>query len=171
MKRIACVVIAILTTSGVAAAEGEKVTLSWSPIHLVLPVVEVEVEYNLAPNLGAGLILGAGRVTSTDGTVTATAYEVGGQFNYYFMRPFSGLHGGVEAVYLTVGDVEQDSSVTANGLTVGPYVGYKVQTAIGFAFIAQLGVQYLAVKAESSTAMASQKELAPLLNLNIGWSF
>ena len=171
MKRAACVLIAIMASSGVAAAEGETVTISWSPIHLVLPVIEVAGEYNVAPNMGVALILGGGRVTSSDGSITATAYEVGGQFNYYFMQPFSGLHVGLEGLYLTVGDVEQDSTVTANGLSVGPYVGYKLQTDIGFAFIAQLGASYLAVAAESSTAMASEEKFSVLLNLNVGWSF
>jgi len=46
-------VLAILACSGVAAAEGEQVTVSWSPIHLVLPVIEVAGEYNAIRRLQA----------------------------------------------------------------------------------------------------------------------
>jgi len=132
-------------------------------------VIEVAGEYNVMPHAGATLILGAGRVSSNG--ITATAYEVGGQLNYYFLEQFDGLHAGVEVLYLTLGDVEQDNTVTAEGLSIGPYVGYKLQTNLGFAFIAQLGASYLAVRGESSTQMASEERFAVLLNLNIGWSF
>jgi len=184
MKRAMCVVIAIMASGKLAAAQGDagapqpapaetgpSFTLSWSPAHLVLPLIELEGEYNVAPHMGAGLILGGGRISSNG--ITATAYEAGAQFNYYFMHGFDGLHVGVEGLYLTLGDVMQDSSVTAAGLSIGPYAGYKLQTSFGFAFIAQLGVGYLAAKAESSSssAMASNRSVYPLLNLNVGWSF
>ena len=75
---------------------------------------------------------------------------------------------GQEEVYVVMAGT---ATLTAAGFSVGGYVGYKVQTNIGFAFIAQGGIQYLAVAAESSTAMASDSKIAPLLNLNVGWSF
>jgi hypothetical protein len=183
MKRAASVTIAMVCSGGLAAAQGEqppgviavdseqKISITWSPIHLVLPVVELEGEYNVAPNMGVGVIFGAGRVSDEANTITATAYEVGGQFNYYFLRPFSGLHGGAEVLYLSAGDIEQDMSVTATGLSVAGYVGYKVMTSFGLTFVAQGGVAYYAVKAESSTAMANDKKVYPLINLNLGWSF
>ena len=189
MKRAMCAVIVIMASGKLASAQGDTAgpqpaapespksfTLSWSPLHLALPLIELEGEYNVAPHMGAGVILGGGRVTSTSSTgpsITATAYEVGAQFNYYIMHAFDGLHVGLEGMYLTLGDVMQDSSVTAEGLAIGPYVGYKLQTSIGFAFIAQLGAQYAVAQAESSSsgAMASAKKLYPLLNLNVGWSF
>ncbi|HUS29388.1 MAG TPA: hypothetical protein VMZ53_12805 [Kofleriaceae bacterium] len=170
---LAVLVVALL--GGTARAEKtQKVTALWSPIHLVLPVVEVEGEFNAAPHIGAGLILGAGRVSSEDDTVTATVFEVGAQFNYYFLRPFHGLHAGAEANYVHAGDVAQDSSLTATGLELGPYVGYKVLTDIGFTFVAQVGVAFLTLQAENSsgTVMPTKpKDVFPLINLNIGWSF
>jgi hypothetical protein len=182
MKRATSVAFAILLSGGVAAAQGDQVpaqskpddeqaTVTWSPVHLALPVVELEGEYRVAPHIGVGVIAGIGRVSDSSDMVTATAYEIGGQFNYYFMKPFSGLHGGVEALYLTVGDVAQDSSVTADGLSVGGFVGYKLLTSFGFTFVAQGGIAYLAVNAESSSAMVNEKKVYPLINLNIGWSF
>jgi hypothetical protein len=184
MKRAASVAIAMMCSGGLAAAQGDqappapvpvesaqKVSITWSPIHLVLPVVELEGEYNVAPNLGVGLIFGAGRVSDKTNTITATAYEVGGQLNYYFLRPFEGLHGGAEVLYLNAGDVEQDMSITATGLSVAGYAGYKLMTSFGFTFVAQAGVAYYAIQASSSTAMASDKKVYPLINLNLGWSF
>jgi hypothetical protein len=182
MKRATSVAFAILCSGGVAAAQGdqvaaqaepddEQVTVSWSPVHLALPVVELEGEYRVVPHIGVGVIAGVGRVSDSSNMITATAYEIGGQFNYYFMKPFSGLHGGVEALYLTVGDVAQDSSVTADGLSLGGFVGYKLLTSFGFTFVAQGGAAYLAVNAKSSSTMATDKRLYPLINLNIGWSF
>ena len=175
MRWILPVVIVNLATATAtrAAAEGQQVSVTWSPIHLVFPIVELEGEFRVAPKIGVGVIGGAGRVSSEDGSVTATAYEVGGQFNYYVMAPFSGLHGGLEVVYLHLGDVAQDLTTTAAGLAIGPYAGYKVLTKIGFTFVAQLGVQYAAYKAESSASSqsVSDKKVFPLLNLNVGWSF
>ena len=180
MKHTAGVVVAIMCSAGVAVAEGEQAaasgknefaTVSWSPAHLMLPMVELEAEVNVVPHVGIGVIAGFGRVSDEMKTVTATAYELGGQASYYFMRPFSGLHGGVEAMYMTVGDIAQDSTLSGEGLSLGGYVGYKLLTSIGFTFVAQGGVAYLAVKAESSTATAMEKRVYPLINLNIGWSF
>jgi hypothetical protein len=149
----------------------QKVTISWSPVHLVLPVVELEGEFSPAPHMGVGVIVGAGRVSNADKTVTATAIEGGAQFNYYFMRNFSGLHGGVEVIYLHASDVPQDATVTAAGISAGPYAGYKLLTDFGFTFIAQLGVQMLYVSASNTVDMKSETKFGPLLNLNLGWSF
>lgn len=153
------------------APRGPIFTASWSPIHLALPVVEVEAELSPAPHIGAGVILGAGRISNEDKTITATALEAGVQFNYYIMRNFSGVHGGIEVAYLHASDVPQDSTVTAAGITAGPYAGYKVLTSIGFTFIAQLGVQVAYISASNTVDMKSETKFGPLLNLNIGWSF
>jgi hypothetical protein len=170
MKRASIVSIVIVATSGTAAAE-PTASVTWSPVHLVLPVVEVEGEYNVAPHMGVGVIGGAGRVSNEDESITATAYEIGGQYNYYFMRPFSGLHAGAELLYLHVGDVAQDMTLTGAGLSAGPYAGYKLQTDIGFAFVAQLGVGFMLITAENASAMTSDRKVYPLVNLNVGWSF
>jgi hypothetical protein len=171
MKRAMFAAIVLIALGGVAAAEGERATVSWSPAHLVLPLVEMEAEFNVVPNMGLGLIAGVGSVSDASNTISATAYELGAQANYYFMKPFSGLHAGVEGLYLTMGDVVQDSSVSGEGLSIGPYIGYKLVTSIGFTFVAQGGVAYLAMKAQSSSSMTTDKTIYPLLNLNIGWSF
>ena len=150
-------------------------SLTISPVHLILPMAELTAEFRPAANVGVAIIGGIGRVTGTTGlqTITATATEIGAQFNYYFLRDFTGLHAGVEAIYLHIGDIEQDSTVTAAGLAAGPYLGYKWTSGVGFTLMAQLGVEFVIARAKSSSTMmmAEQKNTIPLLNLNAGWSF
>jgi hypothetical protein len=76
-------------------------------------------------------------------------------------------------IYLSLGDVDVDNSVTADGFTAGPYVGYKGVFSFGLTLTAQLGVDFVVAHAKSSTTqqMASEKTVLPLLNLNAGWSF
>ena len=164
----------LLALMSVAHAEPEPeraVSVTFSPVHLVLPMAEVEIEGRVAPHLGVAAIGGIGRITSNN--ITATAYEAGVQGNYYFLRDFAGLHAGVEVMYLSLGDVDVDSSVTADGFTAGPYVGYKGVFSFGLTLTAQLGVDFVVAHAKSSTTqqMASEKTVLPLLNLNAGWSF
>ena len=85
---------------------------------------------------------------------------------------------GVEALYVhaSADDVDSSSvSATAQGLAIGPYVGYKFIADVGFTFNAQLGVQYVTARGEAASdtesASASDSNIVPLLNLNIGWSF
>ncbi len=161
----------VVVQSPPAASSGPSVSLTFSPLHLTLPLVEITAEYNVAPHAGIAVIGGLGKVTS--GSITASAYEAGGQFNYYLLRHFSGLHAGVEAMYMHLDHVNIDSSVTAGGLSIGPYLGYKLAASFGLTFIAQLGVDFLAARASStmSSQTASDRTVFPLLNLNLGWSF
>lgn len=159
----------------VAAPEpGKRVAITVSPIHLAMPIAELTVEFRPAAHIGVAVIGGYGRVSSAEGStpmITATAYEAGAQFNYYFLRDFAGLHAGAEVLYLHLGEVEQDLSVTAAGLVAGPYVGWKYMASVGFTFVAQLGVQAGLIRADSATASAEENRVFPLLNLNLGWAF
>jgi hypothetical protein len=69
-----------------------------------------------------------------------------------------------------------DVTGVGEGFAVGPLVGYKLVTSGGFTFLAQGGIEYVAVRAEASntsgsSASKSDSRLIPLLNLNLGWSF
>lgn len=105
-----------------------------------------------------------------------SAWEVGGHFNYYVVGSFEhGMQLGVEALYLKVAtsDSSYRSAASATGLAVGPYVGYKLITGIGFTFEANLGAEYVVAQAATAdgSATASDSRWIPLLNLNVGWSF
>lgn len=150
-----------------------SVAVTVSPVHLIFPIAEVTAELKLVPHMGIGVTLGAGRISNADKSVTGSAYEAGGQFNYYILDAFEGLHVGGEILFLKINDVDQDLTATADGLTMGPYIGFKVDTDIGFTFVGQAGAAFAAYRAEAnnSTNTASDKKVYPLLNLNVGWSF
>ncbi len=151
-------------------AAPRRASISLSPIHAIaLTMAELHLEVRPAPKVGIAVIGGLGRISS--GGVTATATEIGGQVTFYPMRDFAGLHVGAEVLYVHLGDVMQDSSVTADGLSVGGLVGWKYVHSSGFTFLAQGGVAVAEVQAKSTTSSAGQKGAIPLLNLNLGWSF
>ncbi|MBC7549425.1 MAG: hypothetical protein H7269_00725 [Cellulomonas sp.] len=164
--------IGMVLAVGTGSARAEpKISATFSPLHLILPVVEVNVEASVAPKVGVAGILGVGRVSEDNPPLTATVVEGGLQGMYYFFRPFSGLHAGVEAIYLHLGNVDVDSSVTAAGLAAGPFVGWKFLTHIGFTAVVQLGIEFSLVHADGNSGTAKRRDVNPLLNINFGWSF
>jgi hypothetical protein len=66
-----------------------------------------------------------------------------------------------------------DSSleVTATGPSVGAFAGYKFTARSGFTFDGQIGVQRMSARAGNGEREVKDSEVAPLLNLNVGWSF
>jgi hypothetical protein len=166
------------------AAPRHSVSLTFSPIHLLFPIVELSGEVALGEKVSVAGIVGFGSIPvetrNTMSTSTRTerfsAWEVGGHFNYYVVGSFEhGMQLGVEALYLKVAtsDSSYRSAASATGLAVGPYVGYKLITGIGFTFEANLGAEYVVAQAATAdgSATASDSRWIPLLNLNVGWSF
>ncbi len=157
------------------------VSLTFSPLHLLLPVVEVTGEIRLDKIMSVAAIAGFGSVSidnaQPDLPSHASVYEFGGHYRFYPIGSFEhGMQLGVEVLYLHVSAETASVSGFGTGLAVGPFAGYKIIASGGFTFDAQLGVEFLAVKAEAQdsggqSASATQKATIPLLNLNIGWSF
>lgn len=159
-----------------------NVSLTLSPIHLLLPIFELTAEARVVDHFGLAVLGGFGSVTAENNAGESekfSAYEVGGQALWYPMKPFHGLHLGAEALYLKIAsDDMNDGQVrgTGTGLAVGPLVGYKVLTSGGFTFVAQGGVEYVAIQAEANdkagnSAQEDESRWIPLLNLNLGFSF
>lgn len=159
-----------------------SVSVTLSPIHLLLPIFELTVEARVVDHFGLALLGGFGSVTAENNLGESekfSAYEVGGQALWYPMKPFHGLHVGAEVLYLKVeSDDMNDGRVsgTGTGLAVGPLIGYKVLTSGGFTFVAQGGVEYVAIQAEANdqagnSAQEDESRWIPLLNLNLGFSF
>jgi hypothetical protein len=180
---VAAALLAVAAAPGAAEASEDVqhgFSLTISPIHLVLPVVELTGELRVADKLGLGLVAGLGRIQSTtvsgSGLADAayTAVELGAQVRYYLFGSFEhGLQLGAEALYVYL---DRDSTISAaatgEGLAVGPFLGYKIASNLGFTFEAQAGAQAMVAKAKSgSTLTSSSKGVIPLLNLNVGWSF
>ncbi len=171
--------------------DDRRVSITFSPIHLLFPVFELTVEARIAHKLGVAIVAGGGTISSDDveyddgsgvrtEEITATVWEAGAQVRYYVFGGFDhGMQLGAEALYVhvSVDDVGSTNvSGTGEGLGIGPFVGYKIATRAGFTFDGQLGLQYYAVQAEASddtgeSASDEESAVAPMLNLNVGWSF
>jgi hypothetical protein len=162
---------------------GKKISVTWAPILLVAPVVELTAEYRVANKLGVSITVGAGKRTIEDemfGDATGTEIEGGAQVRYYLIGDFDhGMELGVQALeeYVKFDEPLPPNviAVAAGGFTVGGFLGYKIATRVGFTFEAQLGARYLvvepAVQGSSAASFGDIKKWQPLLHLNIGWSF
>ena len=162
-------------------------TLSFSPLHLILPVLELQAELRLGRYVGLTAFGGVGRVTvevqdsydprdSDDETLTL--YEAGATLSFYPLEPFEGLTLGAELdwVHVSSDDIGDESvEGLATGLSVGPLLGYKHISAAGFTVVVQGGVARIALHAEASDEAGTEEEddeqWVPILNLNLGWSF
>ncbi|MBW2700056.1 MAG: hypothetical protein JRF33_04485 [Deltaproteobacteria bacterium] len=158
-------------------------SITLSPFHLVLPMGELTGEYRVTDKIAVAAILGVGQVKTKTVTVSGTredsffAIDAGAQFRYYPVGNFiHGMQLGAEILFVYVNLNETDStSASGTGLAIGPFVGYKIATNIGFTFDAQLGFDYLAVQGTASdsgiSVTESDSRFGLLLNLNVGWSF
>jgi hypothetical protein len=177
-----------MTTEPAAKKEEDEDRLiyaSFSPLHLIFPIFEAQVEARLHRRIGAAIIGGYGvvKVDSLLAEYKFKVWELGGQIVGYPVGHFDhGMQLGVEVLYAGVSadDTATNSGVTvsgsANGLSFGPIIGYKLATKIGFSFNIQLGAAYLTARAEAKAtggqaASSSQSNFVPILNLNLGWSF
>ena len=167
-----------------APARPERsLSLTISPLHLLLPLLEVTAEYRVGPRLGVAGVGGIGAITATtsaDDSVRFFATEVGASVRYYVTGSFQrGVQVGAEALYLYLKIDESSTSVditgAGDGLSIGPFLGYKWIGRSGFTFDAQGGLAYAATRSSASdgttSATASDNRLYPLLNVNVGWSF
>ena len=185
MRNLGCILVTtILATSSVARAEGDAdkhISIMWAPIRLAIPVFEVTGEYAINQKLGVSVELGGGQrsVSLNADTAKGTEIEGGAQVRYYAIGSFRhGMEVGAEFLeeYVKFSEPLPGNivGVAAGGATVGPFIGYKIATRVGFTFEAQLGARYLVVEpgitGQSSCVPAFDK-WAPLLHLNIGWSF
>jgi len=161
-------------------------SLTFSPVHLANPIFEFTAEFKAHKNWGLALIGGGGTTTAKSdiiGDQTFNVWEAGGQLRYYVLGDFDhGMQIGGEVLYVNVSSDEIETSEgnfsgLGQGLGVGPFVGYKLATKVGFTFDAQLGIQHVFAKAEANHAdsgtsgESEDSSWEPLLNLNIGWSF
>jgi hypothetical protein len=159
-----------------------RVSLTISPIHLLFPVFELNVEVRLVDHLSIAAIGGYGSITlenSLGEGTTFDVYEVGGQITGYPLKSFESLQLGAEFLYAHVSsdDINETSTTGVGiGYAIGPFIGYKLMTDGGFTFVVQGGVQYFNASAQAentsgNSAQEEEKHVIALLNLNLGWSF
>ena len=160
--------------------ELRSVSLTISPLHLILPLVELMGDFRVLDKLSIAAILGFGTVQLTGGfeEERATVFEAGTQIKFYAIGDFDhAMQLGLEALYIHVSATLDASGVTGtgSGLAIGPFIGYKWIASFGLTIDVQLGAQLAGIFAEASdgttTEEESTTEFIPLLNLNFGWSF
>jgi len=171
--------------------EPRTVSLTLAPLYLFLPVVEVMAELRIINHLGVAGFAGYGSVTlpirevdSTTGAVverdlTSNVLDLGLQGVWYPIAPFDSLELGVQFEWAHAEATEASEATTrglAFGVAVGPFIGYKEVTSVGFTFLVQGGIKYAFLRTEpksanGTTSVEEDSGLALLLTLNIGWSF
>jgi hypothetical protein len=161
-----------------------RLSLTLSPLHLLNPIVELQVEVMVTPHLGVAAIGGFGSIEANSNDPALdderfSAYELGLQLVGYPLQDFSSLQLGGELLWIHVSTENFDGReirASAGGVAIGPFIGYKLLTDVGFTLAVQGGFQYVALRAEASndagdSAEDEQKTLIGLLNVNLGWSF
>ncbi len=186
-NRLSPLILALIVSLAAGAAQAQtepgpapeppipSFALTLSPIHLVLPFVELTGEFKLADKIGLAVIAGAGtvKVTGTSVDTRVSVFEGGMSFRYYAIGDFRhGMQIGAEAIYLYASASKGSISASVNGAAVGPFIGYKYTARGGFTFDSQLGFARVGLAGRSNDGdKNSVSGWGPLLNLNIGWSF
>lgn len=176
--------LAPLEESSEPPSEARILSLTLSPLHLLLPIFEVEGELRVHDHFSVAGIFGIGTLpleldTSTT-KQTVSTLELGAQLAFYPLQEFEGLLLGAELLWvrLDLKSAKIESATVSGygeGLGLGPMVGYKLITGSGFTFVGQVGAQYFSTRAQATdtvtTQSSSQSGWIPLINLNVGWSF
>lgn len=160
-----------------AVPQPQKLSITMSPLHLFLPVLELAAEHRLSRNLGVAAMLGAGKVTDPETDNTFNLFEVGGSLRYYALGTFKkGMQLGGAAEYVRLkGENLNDTMISGvgNGLLLAIFIGYKYTFGSGLTLEAQLGpsVLVLRAKADMGAGESASNATGTYLNLNAGWSF
>jgi hypothetical protein len=143
--------------------------------------VKLMVEARVSDKVGIAALGGYGSMSVSGFPERFSVWEIGGQARYYAIGSFEhGMEVGAQGEYLGVSTSASDGTVTVfgagNGVVLGPFLGYKLATKVGFTLDLQGGVAYeiATANAQSSTgqtASAGGNAIVPLLNLHLGWSF
>ena len=162
------------------------VTLTISPVHLALPVLEATLEARLTAHFGVAGVAGFGEAppqlvgeTIVDTSERFTVREFGAQVLAYPLRDFDGFVLGAELLSAkfsgTVNDTGQSVDIDGSALALGPFLGGKWIHESGFTLFGHLGVQRVWANADATAlghrASQSDSRWFPLVNLNVGWSF
>lgn len=166
-----------------------SVAVMISPLHLILPVVEITTELRLHENAGVAIIGGIGSMdpyrfsTPPPGIETGrfTVWELGGQLAVYPIGHFDhGVQLGAEVLYVGAAGSAESKTGSATGvgqgLSMGPFLGYKFTARAGFSLAIQGGVAYTTLRADvkdssGNESSATGSGVGPLLNINLGWAF
>ena len=176
--------------TSVAKSSGHEFSLTGSILLLNVEadsarynLLELTGEWRYGDKVGLAAIIGGGRMLVEDeGTgYQLGVFDLGGQAYYCLLGDFDhGFQLGVESVFVALrGEDRYNGSVTATlgGISLAPFLGYKLALRSGFTVIVQAGGGLFVSTTHASHA-ASETEvdeqaavLVPLVNMNMGWSF
>jgi len=184
LKRILPFTVLALLTASVAHADDlsvresapprdPNVSLTFSPLHLFVPMAELTAEIRVSHRVGVALIGGAGTFHDPDTNGRISLVEGGASARYYAAGSFrTGLQLGFEALYAHAFTDVMNIDVKAAGLALSPFAGYKWTHSSGFTLEGELGASYMVARAHAETGqMAEKKAYGPMLNLQLGYSF
>ncbi len=146
-------------------------SFTFSPVHLSIPVLEVNMEIRLQDKIGVAAIFGLGDIEGIG------VLEAGAQGNYYFVGDFQhGLQIGAEAMFTNFSLSNGSTSSKPDGklFRIGPYAGYKYAADFGLTAVIQYGIAAGFGNSSLTTNNNSSVRLTgsdTFLNLNTGWSF
>jgi hypothetical protein len=188
MRVLSLIALSILMTTTARAEPGKdrghRAAVTFSPLHLVLSIFEVQAEIYVTPDISVALIFGTGSIPAdviNDPAITEPIgfTEYGAQVRYYFYGTTEeGAFVGGEFLQAEVDTHSQGISAVGTGFAVGPMVGYKWVWG-GFALDLGFGASRIIVDAEAEgqvgdemvKATESDSDTIPILNINIGWAF
>jgi hypothetical protein len=164
-----------------------NVGITFDPLSLLYPIFQMHVDVRLSDDFGIGVIGGYGKakvdyiaIGNEAAPPPTPLWQIGAKAMYYAQGDFEGgLHVGVEALY-THAKLEGRTALgtgsiggLAAGLTVGPFIGWKLVTRAGFTFDSAIGVGMIASKQKSSDPDAPTDDRSAVLisHLLIGWTF
>jgi opacity protein-like surface antigen len=186
MKHILLLALALVASSSLASAQshvdaGPTTSITFSPIHLLMPVFEVEAEFKVAPKSGMAGIAGIGSMSVINwqgASNTFSVFELGASYRYYLVGDFDhGMQVGGEILYANVSGDIGDASGIGRGLAMGPFLGYKYAAGFGLTVEVQGGAQFMLATGNAEdtstgqTSSAADSGIIALVNLNLGWSF
>ncbi len=182
--------IAVAQPAAVSKASGHDYSVTGSLILLDVQyetahynLVELTGEWRYTDKIGLAAIVGLGRATVEDegAGYDLGLFDLGGQAYYCLLGDFDhSLQLGMEAFFLGLNGADRyNGSISARlqGLSVGPFLGYKLALRSGFTVVVQAGAAVFAstVHADYDESDTEYDErgalLYPLANLNLGWSF
>jgi hypothetical protein len=152
-----------------------SVSITGSPIRLVLPIFIVEAMLEARPVNHVGLAVFGGVGHATWDKSSGGLREVGVDLLFYPLQAFDRFVFGGEFRYAHIRGVTGDIPGVLSVNLIGPLVGYKLITTNGFTLFAHGGVQHYSANGQADSpvrgAPSSRKGWVPLLNFNMGWSF
>ena len=160
------------------SGRGHTVAVSISPLHLILPMVELQAEYLAHPKFSASLIGGYGSIEAKNSwgeTLKLDVLEVGTQARgYFYGTSEGGAYGGLEVLYISIDGGSAYGFGVGSGTSVGGFAGYK-WTWENFFIDLNGGLASIVITAEATdgaeTAKEEKRKTGALLNFGLGLSF